>query len=48
LPGYYKMVREMLCGISKAENRMLNDLLTRARKSVQQCREKTNQGKEPK
>jgi DNA-binding MarR family transcriptional regulator len=48
LPGYYEMVREMLCGMSTAENRMLNDLLTRARKSVQQSKEKTNQGKEPK
>jgi MarR family 2-MHQ and catechol resistance regulon transcriptional repressor len=45
LPGYYQMVREMLRGVSKEENRVLNNLLMRARKSVQQSSEKANQGK---
>jgi DNA-binding MarR family transcriptional regulator len=39
LPGYYLMVRKMLGGISKEENRLLNDLLSRMRKSVQQSGE---------
>jgi MarR family 2-MHQ and catechol resistance regulon transcriptional repressor len=36
LPGYYLLVRKMLGGISKEENRLLNGLLARMRKSVQQ------------
>ncbi|HEV7860512.1 MAG TPA: MarR family transcriptional regulator [Pyrinomonadaceae bacterium] len=39
LPGYYLMVRKMLGGISKEENRALNNLLARMRKSVQQSGE---------
>jgi MarR family transcriptional regulator, 2-MHQ and catechol-resistance regulon repressor len=39
LPGYYQMVRKMLGGISKEENRLLNDLLTRMRKCVQESGE---------
>lgn len=39
LPGYYLMVRKMLGQISKDENRMLNNLLTRMRNSVQQSSE---------
>lgn len=46
LPGYYRMVREMLCGINREENRVLNNLLTRARKSVQQASEQSNKERE--
>jgi MarR family 2-MHQ and catechol resistance regulon transcriptional repressor len=39
LPGYYLMVRKMLGGISKDENRLLNNLLAKMRKVVQQSSE---------
>lgn len=45
LPGYYQMVRKMLCGISREESRVLNNLLSRARKSVQQSSAKMNGAK---
>ncbi|MEA2172450.1 MAG: MarR family transcriptional regulator, negative regulator of the multidrug operon emrRAB [Blastocatellia bacterium] len=46
LPGYYLMVREMLGRVSRDENRMLNNLLSRMRKSVQQSGDKPSAGKE--